>query len=140
MVVVEIKRPQSKAGAKELGQIENYVLFMRNTLANTTDPAFKTLNVVGYLLCGDLVNTGTAREKRKAMEKDDIFVRRYGDLLSMVEKSHAEFLEQYDRLRRLKQEEFSDAASVTKKSKKSSVKSTPAKQAPAKQAAKRTSS
>lgn len=139
MVVVEIKRPLSKASVKELGQIENYVLFMRDTLTNTTDPAFKTLNVVGYLLCGDLVNTGTAREKRKALEKDDIFVRRYDDLLSMVEKSHAEFLEQYDRLRRLKQDEVSDSAGVAKQPKTSSVKSRRAKKAPAKQA-KRTSS
>lgn len=104
MVVVEIKRPHSKASIKELGQIESYVHFMRETLANTTDPSFKFLQVVGYLLCGDLVSTGSVRQKRMTLENDGIFVRRYDDLLGMVERSHQEFLDQYERLRKLRLE------------------------------------
>ena len=69
MVVVEIKRPASKASIKELNQIESYVQFMRDTLSNTTDPAFKTLNVVGYLLCGNLVDTGAARRRGRLSKK-----------------------------------------------------------------------
>lgn len=43
LVVVEIKRPKSKASMKELGQIEDYVGFMREHVQKTSDPqlAFK---------------------------------------------------------------------------------------------------
>jgi hypothetical protein len=102
LVVVEIKRPKLKASIKQLGQIERYVQFMRDLAENTTDPHLKRSHVVGYLLCGDLVGTGEVRQKRQTLEKDEIFVRRYGDLLGMVEKSHKEFMQQYDRLRKAK--------------------------------------
>jgi hypothetical protein len=102
LVVVEIKRPGLKASVKQLEQIERYVHFMREIAENTTDPQLKHSHVVGYLLCGDLVGTGQARQKRQTLEKDDIFVRRYGDLLRMVQKSHKEFLQQYERLKKAK--------------------------------------
>jgi hypothetical protein len=102
LVVVEIKRPGLKASTKQLEQIERYVLFMRDFAENTTDPQLKRRHVVGYLLCGDLVGTGIVRQKRNSLEKDEIYVRRYSDLLAMVERSHQEFLERYDQLRKAK--------------------------------------
>ena len=103
LVVVEIKRPQSKASKKELQQIEDYVIFMEEHIQQTTDPDYKLEDVTGYLLCGDLVNTSYVRQRRKRLEKSQIYIRRYGDLLGMVQQLHAEFLDRYNQLREAKQ-------------------------------------
>lgn len=102
LVVVEIKRPALKASTKQLEQIERYVQFMRDLAENTTDPELKIAHVSGYLLCGDLVNTGLVRQKRDTLAKDEIYVRRYKDLLGMVERSHKEFLDRYKQLQKAK--------------------------------------
>jgi hypothetical protein len=103
LVVVEIKRPKSRASVKALDQIEEYVGFMRDHVLKTTDRDMQHKTVVGYLLCGDLVDTVRVRQKRENLQKADIFVRRYEDLLRMVERNHQEFLERYDKLRKAKQ-------------------------------------
>jgi hypothetical protein len=100
LVVVEIKRPKLKASTKELEQIEEYVGFMREHVKKTTDKEMQHKTVVGYLLCGDLVDTGKVRQKRDNLVKADIFVRRYEDLLRMVRDNHKEFLQRYDKLRK----------------------------------------
>ena len=102
LVVVEIKRPKQKASVKELGQIEDYVGFMREHVSRTTDPELAYQDVVGYLLCGDLVDTGPVRQKRANLEKAGIFVRRYTELLATVERVHRVFIERYGELKRRK--------------------------------------
>ena len=103
LVIVEIKRPKSKASTKELDQIEEYVGFMREHVKKTTDKEMQHSNVVGYLLCGDLVDTGKVRQKRENLAKADIYIRRYEDLLRMVKDNHKEFLQRYEKLRKAKQ-------------------------------------
>ena len=110
LVVVEIKRPQSKASRKELKQIEEYVIFVREHAKNTTDPDLKIDEVTGYLLCGDLVNTPLVRGKRENLQEAKIYVRRYSDLLAMVKKNHAEFLSRYDQLRKVKRSQAAASA------------------------------
>ncbi|MBZ5516709.1 MAG: ATP-binding protein [Acidobacteriia bacterium] len=100
LVVVEIKRPRSKASKRELLQIEEYVFFMRDHVKKTTDPAARLADVVGYLLCGDLADTHWVRGKRNSLQLDRIFVRLYADLLKMVKSNHREFLSRYSQLRR----------------------------------------
>lgn len=102
LIVVEIKRPKSKASTKALTQIEEYVNFMRDYASKTTDPEIRSRNVVGYLLCGDLVNTPQARQRTENLRKASIFVRKYTDLLAMVRANHREFLARYDQLRKAK--------------------------------------
>jgi nitrogenase subunit NifH len=102
LVVVEIKRPQAKAGEKQLRQIEAYVNFMREYVQRTNDPDFRFQDVVGYLLCGDVVGTGQVRGVRQNLEQARIYVRRYQDLLRLVEANHKEFLSRYDALRKAK--------------------------------------
>lgn len=77
LVVVEIKRPRSRVSIDELEQIEEYVSFTRNYVSNTTDPDLKNREVVGYLLCGDLVDNWKVRGKRDNLAAANIFVRRY---------------------------------------------------------------
>ena len=104
LVVVEIKRPESRASKNELDQIEEYVSFMRDYIQTPTDPSYSYKKVTGILLCGDLVNTYQARGKRDNLENSQIYVKRYMDLLNMVKRMHSEFLERYNRLRETKQQ------------------------------------
>lgn len=98
LVVVEIKRPKKIASKDDLNQIERYVSFVRDREEQSTDPE-GIKQVDGYLLCGGLVNTGEVRQKRKNLEKAQIYVRRYSDLLRMVENMHREFLDRYKQLK-----------------------------------------
>jgi hypothetical protein len=100
LIVVEIKRPECKASRKELDQIEEYVIFMRDYVKRTSDPEMRSKDVVGYLLIGDTVNTPIARGKIENLADSRIYVRRYTDLLSMVQKFHQDFLKRYERLRK----------------------------------------
>jgi hypothetical protein len=102
VIVVEIKRPKFKGNMKSLGQLEDYVSFMRDHVNKTTDPDLSRKEVVGYLLCGDRVDTYQVREKVKNLAASRIYVRRYHDLLGLVETSHKEFLERYGKLRKAK--------------------------------------
>jgi hypothetical protein len=99
LVVVEIKRPGLRASAKELAQIEDYVHFMRDLAARSTDPDLKTREVVGYLLVGGVVDKGTIAQKVASLAHAKIYVRTYEDLLEMVKRSHRDFLERYRELR-----------------------------------------
>ena len=102
LVVVEIKRPGAKASIGQLEQIEEYVHFIRDAVSRTTDPVFKNKGVVGYLLCGDTVNTWRVRGKLETLESSNIFVRRYSDLLGLVESNHKEILGRYEKLQQAK--------------------------------------
>ena len=103
LVVVEIKRPKSRASRKELDQIEEYVIFMKDYIQRTTDPDYQYKEVRGYLLCGDLVDTPYMRHRCQHLATSHIYVRRYIDLLDIVQQVHAEFLERYNQLREAKQ-------------------------------------
>ena len=103
LVVVEIKRPMSNVSVDELNQIEDYVSFMRDHIKRTTDPHYQYTTVTGYLLCGNLRDTYKVREKRDNLAEAGIYIKRYEDLLEMVERSHTEFLKRYNELQEAKQ-------------------------------------
>lgn len=100
--VVEIKRPGATASKAELDQIEDYTNFMRNHVRQTTDPDHRVEHVTGYLLCGKVADTYEARGKKDNLERAEIYVRLYSDLLDMVRRLHREFIERYNRLREAK--------------------------------------
>jgi hypothetical protein len=102
LIVVEIKRPKAKASDKQLSQIEEYVSFMRDLVSKTTDDSLRFASVVGYLLCGDMVDTWSVRQKRSNLERAQIYVRTYHDLLAMVRSNHKEFLEKYSQLQKVR--------------------------------------
>lgn len=103
LIVVEIKRPGLKASMKELNQIEEYVNFIRHEIVPTTDPNNQYDGVVGYLLCGDLVDTYPVKSRTEMLAGSQIYVKRYRDLLSSVRKVHVEFQRRYNQLREAKQ-------------------------------------
>lgn len=100
--VVEIKRPGTTASRREFDQIEEYTNFMRDHVRQTTDPDFRIEHVIGYLLCGQVANNTQARGKRDNLERAEIYVRLYSDLLDMVRRLHKEFIERYNKLREAK--------------------------------------
>ena len=102
LVVVEIKRPESKVSVDELNQIEEYVSFMRDYVRRTTDPDYQYEAVTGYLLCGNMVDTYRVREKRQNLSNSSIYIRRYMDLLGTVKRIHSEFIERYNQLQKIK--------------------------------------
>ena len=105
MVVVEIKRPGHRANARTLEQIEEYVGFMRHHTRQTTDPEFRYETVIGYLLCGDMVERYQVTEKRDNLAKAQIYVKTYDALLSTARRVHEEFMERYEALRNAKRRE-----------------------------------
>ena len=105
LIVVEIKRPNCKASLKQLSQIEEYVIFMRDHVSKTTDPEMTAKDVTGYLLVGDMVDTPQVRGRARNLADAKIYVRKYEDLLTMVERNHKEFLDRYDKLRKAKKKQ-----------------------------------
>ena len=99
LVVVEIKRPSVRVSRRELDQIRDYVFFVREHVGKPTDAETTYQNVVGYLLCGDFVKTGDVARYRDMLAKDQIYIRRYGELLDMVKRMHEEFIKRYDQLK-----------------------------------------
>ena len=97
--VVEIKRPGATASRTEMDQIEEYTNFMRNHVRQTTDPDYRIEHVTGYLLCGNVANSTQVHGRRDNLERAEIYVRLYADLLDMVRRLHREILERYNRLR-----------------------------------------
>ena len=100
LVVVEIKRPAAHVSRRELDQIRDYVFFVREYVRQPTDAETTYQNVVGYLLCGDFVKASAVRQYQDLLAKDQIYVRRYDDLLDMVKRMHREFIERYEELRK----------------------------------------
>ena len=98
LYVVEIKRPSLKASRKDLDQIENYVIFIRGEVAKSTSPQHGYTDVIGYLICGDMVNTTEVQGKSDILRESKIYVRLYRDLLSQVREVHKDFLGRYERL------------------------------------------
>ena len=105
MVVVEIKRPGHRANVRDLEQIEDYVNFMRYRTGQTTDPESGYQDVIGYLLCGDMVKDYRVEGRVVNLARARIYVRTYDTLLSTARRVHEEFMERYESLRNAKRRE-----------------------------------
>lgn len=103
LVVVEIKRPQSRVSIKELDQIRDYVEFIEAQIQKTSDTDYKYTEVTGYLLCGDVDDDDSVQVRSKRLAMTKIYIRLYRDLLEMVRRAHSEFLKRYNELQEAKQ-------------------------------------
>ena len=102
LVVVEIKRAGLKSSIKQLDQIEEQVNFVRDHVKKTSDSMYKNKSVIGYLLCGDLVDTFNVRGKVENLKRAGVYVRLYSGLLSTARRVHKEFIDRYNELRKAK--------------------------------------
>ena len=103
LIIVEIKRPQSRATMDELNQIERYVSFIRHQIRQASGPDRPYERAIGYLLCGGLKDDYEVAGKKDNLAEAQIYVRLYRDLLGMVKRAHEEFLERYKQLQKEKQ-------------------------------------
>ena len=101
LIVVEIKRPQSRISTDELDQILDYVTFIEGQIRGQSDPDFQK-EVSGYLLCGDVVDDKQVQARMDRLALSKIYVRHYSDLLKMAQQLHTEFLERYKELQKVK--------------------------------------
>ena len=102
LIVVEIKRPQSRISTDELDQILDYVTFIEGQIRGQSDPDFQ-YEVSGYLLCGDVVNDNQVQARMDRLALSKIYVRHYTELLKMAQQLHTEFLDRYKELQKVKQ-------------------------------------
>jgi len=90
--VVELKRPGSTIGRRELEQLERYVDFVKDQ--EGTDP-IRRRTVVGYIIGGRI--SPKARRKAERLASHDMYVRTYEDLISAAEKTYEDFAEVFER-------------------------------------------
>ncbi len=87
-LVVEVKRPSKALGKKEVGQITDYVLYLREQAPGHSGHKNTYEGVlVGHHLTSD------GRRYRDHAAKDGIFVRSWNELLDVAERIHREFLD-----------------------------------------------
>ena len=90
--IVDLKRPQIKVGMKELQQIQEYVMFMREETKKTNHPDLKINHVGGILIYSDIDTGSGIGTMIDSLEKEAIHVIRWDDLLRRTETLHKEFL------------------------------------------------
>jgi len=90
VVVVEVKRPGEPFGRAEMRKTQDYVHYLRRHLGQSTYPP-DTRKVEGRLILSRYPEQ--ARDLALALEKEDIYVRTWEDLLRAATKQHEEFLD-----------------------------------------------
>ena len=98
-IVIELKRPEVAIGKKELDQLRDYVVFIKEKLK--TSGQFSNTPVYGYLICEKIQKLAPIDTMIDDMKGSGRFVIKYTDLASYAEKLHAEFIEKYDELQKL---------------------------------------
>ncbi|MBC6994894.1 hypothetical protein QWY85_13915 [Neolewinella lacunae] len=92
--IIELKRPQSVVGEKELHQAINYVSFIEDRLSNEFGK-----NIHCYLVCGKL---STDRKVRMIADSyrssGTVYVKTYTDLLENAKQYHIEFIKKFDEI------------------------------------------
>jgi hypothetical protein len=90
--VIDLKRPGVKVGMKELQQIEEYVMFLREEAKKTTQPEYRTDHVAGMLIYSDIDTGQGIGPKIESLAKEGIHVMKWGDVLRRTETLHRDFL------------------------------------------------
>jgi len=84
--VVELKRPKHKVNAKDLEQLLEYVAFVRGRLGNAPDRPYR--DSAGYIVAGEISDDYVTREKIKVLSEGRMYVKRYGELLTVAHRLH----------------------------------------------------
>jgi len=91
--IIELKRPKSPIGKKELLQGTEYVTFLRTKLGNE----FKK-NVYCYIIGERFVKKDDLLVLSEGLKTQGIYLKTYTELLSSANKYHQEFIDRYDQL------------------------------------------
>jgi hypothetical protein len=91
--VVELKRPQDTVGKKEMDQLRDYVLFLRDKLQDSsTDEKYRRVEIKGLLVCSK-IRQGDEQHRKNHQASGVMDIRLWDNLLTISEQLHAEFLE-----------------------------------------------
>ena len=91
--VVELKRPGSAIGRKQLEQLERYVDFVRSRVSTGGE----THIVHGYIIGGHMSKEPDAIAKAERLAKDGMLVRTFDDLQKVAQKIHKRFIDILER-------------------------------------------
>jgi hypothetical protein len=90
--IIDLKRPGLKVGMRELQQIEEYVMFLREETKKTTQPEYRIDHVAGMLIYSDVDSGHGIGPKIDSLAKEGIRVMRWADVLRRTEDLHQDFL------------------------------------------------
>ena len=91
--VVDLKRPTVKVGMKELQQIQEYVMFLREETKKTTQPELRIDHVGGMLIYSDIATGSGVGTMIDSLAKEGVYIVRWRDLLRKTETLHKDFLD-----------------------------------------------
>jgi len=100
-IILELKKPSAVIGVKEINQLRDYVIFIKDKIK--TSGLFADSPVYGYLICEKIQKLAPIDTIIEDMKGSGRYVLKYTDLASYAEKLHAEFIEKYDELQKLTQ-------------------------------------
>jgi hypothetical protein len=92
--IIELKRPESTIGKKELRQLEDYVDYVK-TLLGSGPRSYKS--VIGYIIGGAIARSPEVTMKVHRDEKDGRYVRTFADLETITWRVHHRFVEVLER-------------------------------------------
>lgn len=98
-IILELKKPSAVIGEKEINQLRDYVIFIKDKIK--TSGQFANSPVYGYLICEKIQKLAPIDTIIEDMKASGRFVLKYTDLASYAEKLHMEFIEKYDELQKL---------------------------------------
>jgi hypothetical protein len=101
IIVVELKRPGTPIGKKELEQLREYVLFMEE-IKGGTDPEFSSKKVYGYLICENEQRSNAYDIRKGKLAEQGMYIRKYSELLAITRKINDDFISKYEQLKKIK--------------------------------------
>lgn len=92
--IIELKRPESIIGTKQLDQGLEYVSFIQERLGNEYGT-----NVYCYIIGKKLADSSLTRRKALAYRNDNaVYFKSYTELLANAKRYHQEFIDKYDEI------------------------------------------
>jgi hypothetical protein len=94
--IIELKRPETVLGQKEINQAIDYVSFIKSNLSNEYGQ-----HICCYLVGKRLANSNHVKILADSLrDSSTVFVHPYSELLANAEKYHQEFIDKYNELKK----------------------------------------
>ncbi|SDC65007.1 Histidine kinase-, DNA gyrase B-, and HSP90-like ATPase [Succiniclasticum ruminis] len=93
--IIELKRPCIKLTAKEMSQVASYTEFIKKQFPANAE------KVKGYLISDNMTFESGAETIRKGLEKEDIYIKSYSDLLAEARRYNQQFTNVYEEIHSL---------------------------------------
>ena len=107
LFVIELKRPRHILTLKDLGQVEDYVSFLKERYTGNTPES--PSNIEAYLIVGEIPDDRKVRLRLDALRSQGIYIKLYHELLSEAKNYHSEFIERYNKLKKESDVDAKDA-------------------------------